>query len=390
MQRFLGCPIGDLHCVSAVLVDKIHLLKVMGERLQHIFTHDAFLLLRHSFALPKLLYTLRTSPCFLSPSLQLYNDALSSIMSSVFNIDFHSNDPAWLQATLPVKCGGLGIRSAVQLAPSAFLASAAGSSDLVHQILPSHLQGTHIPSLDAAATLWSLGHDQPPPEGSLSHRQHSWDSIIVSVVAENLLNNDSDCTTRARLLAAASNESGKWLDALPISSLGLRMDDVTFQVAVGLRVGSSLSRPHSCHHCGTEVDHLALHGLSCRWSVGRHHRHAAVNDIIHRALSSAHVSARLEPSGMDRTDGKRPDGITLVPWKNGKLLVWDATCPDTFAPSYISSAISEAGAVASLAEQRKRAKYINLGLCHLFQLVAIETTGAIGPQSLEFLKELGQ
>ena len=51
---------------------------------------------------------------------------------------------------------------------------------------------------------------------------------------------------------------------LPISSLGLRMDDGTFQVAVGLRVGSSLSRPHSCHHCGTEVDHLALHGLSCR------------------------------------------------------------------------------------------------------------------------------
>ena len=94
---------------------------------------------------------------------------------------------------------------------------------------------------------------------------------------------------------------------------------------------------------------------------------------------------------MDCTDGKRPDGITLVPWKNGKLLVWDTTCPDTFAPSYISSAISgEAGAVASLAEQRKRAKYINLGLCHLFQLVAIETTGAICPQSLEFLKELGQ
>ena len=36
--------------------------------------------------------------------------------------------------------GGLGIWSAVQLAPSAFLASAAGTSGLVSQILPKHLR----------------------------------------------------------------------------------------------------------------------------------------------------------------------------------------------------------------------------------------------------------
>ena len=39
---------------------------------------------------------------------------------------------------------------------------------------------------------------------------------------------------------------------------------------------------------------------------------------------------------------------------NGQLLVWDATCPDTFAPSYVSNATREAGAVAALAEERKR------------------------------------
>ena len=44
----------------------------------------------------------------------------------------------------------------------------------------------------------------------------------------------------------------------------------------------------------------------------------------------------------------------MVPWKNGKLLVWDATYLDTFVPSYISSATSEAGAVAALAEERKK------------------------------------
>ena len=37
------------------------------------------------------------------------------------------NDNQWTQATLPVKDGGLGICSVIVLAPSAFLASAAGT-----------------------------------------------------------------------------------------------------------------------------------------------------------------------------------------------------------------------------------------------------------------------
>ena len=32
-----------------------------------------------------------------------------------------------------------------------------------------------------------------------------------------------------------------------------------------------------------------------------------------------------EPTGLFRTDGKRPDGLTLVPWQSGKSLCWDVT-----------------------------------------------------------------
>ncbi len=42
-------------------------------------------------------------------------------------------------------------------------------------------------------------------------------------------------------------------------TLGLRMDDDdAIRVAVGLRLGSTLCRPHSCQHCGAEVDRLGL------------------------------------------------------------------------------------------------------------------------------------
>ena len=43
-----------------------------------------------------------------------------------------------------------------------------------------------------------------------------------------------------------------------------------------------------------------------------------------------------------------------------KLLIWDVTCQDTFAPSYSAHATREAGAVAGLAEERKVDKYVHL------------------------------
>ena len=79
---------------------------------------------------------------------------------------------------------------------------------------------------------------------------------------------------------------------------------------------------------------------------------------MHRALTTARVPSRLELSGLARTDGKRPDGVTMIPWKNGKPLVWDANCPDTLTLSYCSQATSSAGAVADvdLAEGKKADK----------------------------------
>ena len=73
------------------------------------------------------------------------------------------------------------------------------------------------------------------------------------------------------------------------------------------------------------------------------------------------------------------------------MLVWDVTCPDTFAPSYLSSAASEAGAITASAEERKKTKYPSLNPAHTFTPVAIliETSGVFGPETLSFLKDLG-
>ncbi len=162
------------------------------------------------------------------------------------------------------------------------------------------------------------------------------------------------------------------------------MDNDVIRVAVGLRLGVPLCEPHQCRHCRAEVDHLGTHGLSCRFSKGRHSRHAT---IIKRSLGTAKIPSHLEPTGLYRPDGKRPDGASIVPWKGGKVLVWDATCPDTLAPSYANLATREAGVVA---EKKKKAKYSYLESSHHFVPVAVESLGVLGPKARSFFLDLGR
>ncbi|XP_072947093.1 uncharacterized protein [Epargyreus clarus] len=160
--------------------------------------------------------------------------------------------------------------------------------------------------------------------------------------------NENEEAERARLLAVSEKESGFWLQALPSYNLGMFFDNISFSICVCLRLGMKTNEPHRCL-CGENVSQFGHHGLSCRRSADRLSRHACVNDIIRRALVTINVPACLEPNGIARDDGKRPDGMTLVPWKQGRSLVWDATCVDTLAPSHISVTSTHAGGVAEAA-----------------------------------------
>ena len=62
----LGSPIGYTGSITVDIDNKIAMLKCLHERLHYLTCHDAYLLLCHSLPIPKLLYLLRTSLCFLS------------------------------------------------------------------------------------------------------------------------------------------------------------------------------------------------------------------------------------------------------------------------------------------------------------------------------------
>jgi len=110
-----------------------------------------------------------------------------------------------------------------------------------------------------------------------------------------------------------------------------------------------------------------------------------VNDLVARALRSAGVPAALEPSGLLRSDGKRPDRASLIRWSCGKTLVWDFTCPDNFTPLHLINTSRIAGASAV----RKEKKYSAFAPAHIFVPVAIEIMGVWGSGASDLIRDLG-
>ena len=247
----------------------------------------------------------------------------------------------------------MGVRSVASLASSAFLASAASTNDLQISILE---RTTIVDDKSKASALeqWLDLTKSVEPIGVASHIQKNWEKPGIEETKSSLLSKCTHDRDRARLLASQAVYSGEWLNALPISSCGLRMGMMSSEPRVAFRIGNRLCEPHPCR-CGSLVDAFGTDGLSCNKSAaaGRQLRHHLLNDIIWRSLSRANIHSTKEPLGLHRTDAKRPDGVTLTPWQAGKCLLWDATSPDTQAASHLDATSKTAGAAAEQAASLK-------------------------------------
>ena len=298
------------------------------------------------------------------------------------------SDEAWKQASLPVRSGGLGIRKANDIALPAYISSALMSHTLVEAIIPSTADLAPFGVAREVEKWKEEGQELIEPEGDSRSRQKAWDVPLINLKKEDLLNNAEDQFARARLLASAQSETGSWVAAIPVPNLGTQMTPEELRIAIALRTGSRICEKHKCK-CGRMIDEYGYHLLSCYFNDGRLPRHAALNDIICRALKSLGSPSTLEPVGLDRGDGLRPDGITIFPFSHGRALCWDATCVNTFAEVSVNDNAVEAGRAAATAERDKRTKYANFARRYRFEPVAIETSGVFGPTS-KVIQEIGK
>ena len=92
----------------------------------------------------------------------------------------------------------------------------------------------------------------------------------------------------------------------------------------------------------------------------------------------------------ESSNGKRPDRMTIYPWKNGRTIVWDFTCSDTIAPSHIKISSAIPGKVAESAETAKLTKYRNFSADYEVIPIGVETFGSWGPNVLRLIREIGK
>jgi len=137
------------------------------------------------------------------------------------------------------------------------------------------------------------------------------------------------------------------------------------------------------------MDARGLNSFVCKRALGRTARHHAPNDLITRSFAFARVPVTKEPVGLFRTDRKRLDGLTLIPWQSGNSSCWDITITCPLAELYIKGTTREAGSTAEMVASCKEEKYIAIEPRHIFQPIEMEKLGIFSFSARQLLSSLG-
>ena len=110
-----------------------------------------------------------------------------SIQHSILSIitKVHAGEHGLAQASLQVKFGGQGVKSAEMLAPAAFLVSTSSTFGLV-QLQPPRLKDCPHPAFDGMDVL-TQGTIDSPPTNDVAFRHKAWNNPHVRVAFESLL-----------------------------------------------------------------------------------------------------------------------------------------------------------------------------------------------------------
>ena len=288
-------------------------------------------------------------------------------------------DDSWRIASLGVANGGLGIRSAAEHAPAAYISSLGQTQTLCTLVWPAFdeydldggLMRSEVESSLSSAFLPSAG----IYASAVSPSQKSLSAKIEAKVCHHLL--DTQVNDRHRVAHLSLNRlpgAGAWLFALP-DSLESHIPSPLFKVSILRRLRMPIwAQDTNCSLCGQVMDKWGDHALVCSCGGDRVVRHNMIRDVVHSAANlKAGLGAILEKPGLliprdpldcDRppdpdppdlsSSSRRPADVWVPRGPSGRPEAWDFSVTSAFRLGPSAPDPAAFSSVFSSVEARKR------------------------------------
>jgi len=333
--QMLGVPLGNDE-FTADFVEKKLLGRLQSTIAQLVDFEDsqaALFLLRTSFGVVRAVHFMRTTPLAQWRAQADKFDAM--IRDAVVQIiGYPLTAPAFAQAALTPKLGGLGVRQIVDHAAGAFSAS-------WHEARAQSRED------------W-LRPDQVFEEYK-SQKQASFE--FDEKVHQHLVQSAPNDREAQRLRRAAQPHANGFITAVPSEADGndTILRPRVFRIAVAYRLGVPLLNDDiPCPMCKQTIDKFGDHATCCTTSGDLITRHNSLRNFVNRIAEDGMLSPIMEKQGiLGPTSGRRPGDVTIPIWTSDAALAIDVAVTSPF----ISSQVRLESPCEHFAATKKHAKY---------------------------------
>ena len=394
----LGAPIGYQGFVKEKMMEKVEKVRSITEKLPLLRDpHLEFVLLRSCLSLPKVMFLLRALDTTEHQDvLEAFDSIIRGALSRLLGTPV--SDHQWSQAKLPVAMGGLGLRSAVDHAPSAFAVSLLAAQSLINDILGrgESEEPFNLPAFLLETISEKQGEETVLVTESLVGVTQKMASLKVDKHNQtSLLTHFREAgVTReiARMASLGLPHAGNWLSVVPLSALGLHLRSNEFLPLLKYRLGIPIYRSEGpCPACKLPSDSMGDHALGCAKTGDRIARHNMLRDVLFEAAASAALGPSKEEPHLLPGSQARPGDILIRRWSDGKDAAIDVTVTSPLASTNVTRAAAEPGSSLTKAFDRKRRETAEAcqqqGL--VFFPVALETLGGFHSVAIGQVKQVG-
>ena len=398
--KLLGAPIGSPAFMAQFVKKRVEKIKSITAELPSLHQpHLEFVLLRSCLALPKIVYTLRTTdPSLLSHLLQEFDSTTREALSRICGGPV--SDLSWEQAKLPISMGGLGLRAAEDHAAAAYSTSFLSSQPILRSLLhlPEQAEHPFLPPSILNTLTTQTGAEEPMTSDSIQNYTQKMLSAKIDLhnhhtLLENLKAAGS-LREVARFLSVSLKDAhaGDWLTVPPSPGLGLLLRPSEFVAALRYRLGHPVfASDGPCPACGQPSDRLGDHALNCAWQGERIARHNSLRDTLHSAAAKAALGPTKEGQYLLPGEGGKPADIFIPRHAGGKDAALDVTVINPLQAATVAQAAQTPGHALKVAHQRKLDK--SWQPCHdqgiVFLPLAVESLGGWHKAAIAEVKKLG-